>query len=70
VETSLANLRTFPCVRILEERGRLQLHGAYFDVATGLLMLRDHETGRFLPAVGQMPRRVSMLRCIEEPDAA
>jgi carbonic anhydrase len=70
VETSLANLRTFPCVKILEEKGRLQLHGAYFAVATGVLMIRDEPTGQFRPAVGQMPKRVSMMRCIEAPDAA
>jgi carbonic anhydrase len=70
IETSLANLRTFPCVKILEEKGRLQLHGAYFAVATGVLMIRDATTGQFRPAVGQMPRRVSMIRCTEAPDAA
>jgi carbonic anhydrase len=70
VESSLANLRTFPCVQILEAKGRLRLHGAYFDVATGLLMLLDPGTKRFLPAVGQMPRRVQMIRCAEETDAA
>jgi carbonic anhydrase len=70
VETSLANLRTFPCVRILEEKGRLQLHGAYFDVASGVLMLLDAATGQFRPAIGLMPKRVSMIRCVEEPNAA
>jgi carbonic anhydrase len=70
IETSLANLRTFPCVRILEEKGRLQLHGAYFAVATGVLMVRDAGSGQFRPAVGQMPKRVSMMRCVEAPDAA
>jgi carbonic anhydrase len=70
IEKSLDNLRTFPCVRILEEKGRLHLHGAYFDVATGMLMVRDSESARFVPAVGQMPRRVSMMKCVEEPDAA
>jgi carbonic anhydrase len=70
IETSLDNLRSFPCVRILEEKGRLQLHGAYFDVATGVLMIRDGATSQFRPAVGQMPRRVSVMRCVEEPDAA
>lgn len=64
VEASLANLRTFPCVKILEGKGRLQLHGAYFDVATGVLMVLDAETGRFVPAVAQMPKRVSMVRCV------
>jgi carbonic anhydrase len=70
IETSLANLRTFPCVRILEEKGRLQLHGAYFAVATGVLMLRDPESGQFRPAIGQMPKRVSMIRCTDATNAA
>ncbi len=70
VKNSLANLRTFPCVQILEQKGRLQLHGAYFAVATGLLMLLDPESGQFRPAVAQMPRRVQTIRCTEAPDAA
>jgi carbonic anhydrase len=70
IQSSLANLRTFPCVRILEEKGRLQLHGTYFDVATGVLMVLDAESGQFRPAVGKMPKRVSMIRCVGEPDAA
>jgi carbonic anhydrase len=70
VQSSLANLRSFPCVRILEQKGRLQLHGAYFDVATGVLMVLDPESGQFRPAVGRMPKRVSMIRCVGEPDAA
>ena len=49
VEHSLNNLMTFPCVRILVERGQLQLHGAYFGVATGVLMVRDPATGEFRP---------------------
>lgn len=48
VELSLANLMTFPCVRILVERGRLRLHGAYFGVATGLLFVRS-PAGGFRP---------------------
>ena len=35
IELSLQHLMTFPCVRILVERGKLQLHGAYFGVASG-----------------------------------
>ena len=70
VEASLDNLRTFPCVQILEAKGRLQLHGAYFDVATGVLMVRNPVTGQFVPAVGRMPERVSMIRCVGETDAA
>ena len=70
VHSSLANLRSFPCVQILEQKGRLQLHGAYFDVATGVLMVLDPESGQFRAAVGRMPKRVSMIRCVGEPDAA
>jgi carbonic anhydrase len=69
VQQSLANLRTFPCISILEGKGRLHLHGAYFAVATGDLMLLDQETGQFVPAVGEMPKKVQMIRCSEaEPD--
>jgi carbonic anhydrase len=60
IENSLKNLMTFPCVRILVERGKLQLHGAYFGVATGVLLVRDPVTGEFKPAVDDMPERVSM----------
>jgi carbonic anhydrase len=70
IQASLDNLRTFPCVKILEEKGRLQLHGAYFDVATGVLMVLDPESGQFRPAVGRMPKKVSMIRCVGEPSAA
>ncbi len=49
VELSLGNLMSFPCVRILVERGKLRLHGAYFGVASGRLLVRDPETGRFEP---------------------
>lgn len=49
VKQSLVNLRTFPCVKTLEERGRLKLHGAYFGVATGRLLALDETTGRFAP---------------------
>lgn len=51
VELSLQNLMTFPCVRILVERGRLALHGAYFGVASGRLLVRDPATGRFEPVI-------------------
>ncbi len=41
VTNSLRNLMTFPCVKILVERGKLQLHGAHFGIATGQLRIRD-----------------------------
>ncbi|MBA5778467.1 carbonic anhydrase [Stappia sp. F7233] len=47
VRQSLANLRTFPCVNILEDKGRLALHGAWFDIGSGELRLMNPETGEF-----------------------
>ncbi|GJD99852.1 MULTISPECIES: carbonic anhydrase [Methylobacterium] len=64
VENSLTNLMTFPCVRILVERGRLHLHGAHFGIATGELRVRDPETGAFrlaVPEAGTSPTR--LIRC-------
>jgi carbonic anhydrase len=46
---SIENLRTFPFIRILCESGKLALHGAYFDVASGTLAAHDPQTGRFIP---------------------
>src|SRR5690242_17889962 len=37
IRFSLANLRTFPCVKALEAKGRLSLSGAWFDISTGEL---------------------------------
>ena len=47
ISTSLKNLMTFPCVQILVERGKLQLHGAYFGVAHGSLAVLDPTNGEF-----------------------
>lgn len=48
IRHSLDNLRSFPCVKILEEKGRLALHGAWFDIATGELWIMDAQTGDFV----------------------
>ncbi len=56
VVTTLDNLMTFPCVSILVERGKLQLHGAFFEVATGLLLVRDPATGAFDPVAAESHR--------------
>lgn len=50
VRVSLANLRTFPCVKELEQRGKLRLRGAFFAISDGVLHLLDEEAGRFVPA--------------------
>jgi carbonic anhydrase len=47
IRFSIANLRTFPCVSILEGRQRLALHGAWFDIAEGKLWIMDPDTGDF-----------------------
>ena len=47
IRYSLANLRSFPCVSILEGKGRLSLHGAWFDISTGELWAMDPATGDF-----------------------
>ena len=47
VRNSIANLLTFPCVKILHDRGKLSLHGAWFDISTGELWVMDGETGDF-----------------------
>jgi carbonic anhydrase len=47
VVKTLDNLMTFPCVRILAERGKLALYGAYFGVATGELSVLDRASGQF-----------------------
>ncbi len=47
VRNSIANLLTFPCIRILHDRGKLALHGAWFDISTGELWVMDAESGDF-----------------------
>ena len=47
IRYSLANLRTFPCVQILESKGRMSLSGAWFDISTGELWVMNRDTGDF-----------------------
>jgi carbonic anhydrase len=49
VRVSLANLRTFPCIRRKERDGKLKLRGAFFAIADGLLHVMDEATGEFAP---------------------
>ena len=49
VVASLDNLRTFPCIKILEGKGRLALHGAYYDIGTGTLSVYNQATAEFVP---------------------
>jgi carbonic anhydrase len=49
IKQSLANLRSFPCVHTLEQRGLLRLHGAYFGVMDGRLLTYVEAEDRFVP---------------------
>ncbi len=50
VKVSLANLRTFPCIRRKEREGTLRLRGAFFAISDGVLHLLDEASGQFNPA--------------------
>lgn len=47
VEHSLANLRTFPWIRTRETEGLVTLHGAWFDIALGILEEFDAAGGKW-----------------------
>ena len=47
IRYSIANLRTFPCVNILEDKGRLTISGAWFDISSGELWVMNRDTGDF-----------------------
>ncbi len=51
VRVSLANLRTFPCIRRKERSGELSLTGAYFAISDGVLHLLDEASGAFHPTL-------------------
>ena len=56
VRNSIENLMTFPCVNILEGRGKLSLHGAWFDISTGELWVMDKVSGDFArPVIATKP---------------
>jgi carbonic anhydrase len=48
IKTSLDNLRTFPCIQALEAKGRIKLHGTYFDIAEGSLSVLDQATAKLV----------------------
>jgi carbonic anhydrase len=47
IRNSIENLKTFPCVDILEKKGSLTIHGAWFDISTGELWTMNPDTGDF-----------------------
>lgn len=57
VELSLQNLMTFPFIAAAVARGDTFLHGAYFGIGSGQLLIRDPDTGIFEPASSaELPR--------------
>ncbi|MBB3457124.1 carbonic anhydrase [Rhizobium sp. BK313] len=48
IRNSLDNLRSFPDIKSLEEEGKLNLHGAWFDISTGELWVMDAKTRDFI----------------------
>jgi carbonic anhydrase len=51
VRVSLANLRTFPCIRRKERSGELSLTGAFFAISDGVLHLLDEASDEFRPVL-------------------
>ncbi|MDC9822157.1 carbonic anhydrase [Devosia sp. ZB163] len=51
IRNSIANLRTFPYVRKLEEEGKLAVHGAWFDISTGELWVMNSDGDFYRPDV-------------------
>jgi carbonic anhydrase len=49
IRISIANLQSFPFVAEAMARGDLQIQGALFDIADGILRVLDPESGRFQP---------------------
>jgi len=47
VKVSMANLRTFACIREREAAGQLALHGAWFAIDGGELFVLDEAKGTF-----------------------
>lgn len=47
IKQSITNLRTFPFVKEQEDKGRLSLHGAHFDIKSGTLSVLNHSRGQF-----------------------
>ena len=54
IEHSLANLRTFPWIRMKENKRELSLHGVWFDISMGELHAYDEDDAQW-SAIGGGP---------------
>ncbi len=48
IRNSIANLRSFPWIEILEQQDKLHIHGAWFDIANGELWTMNSQTNDFV----------------------
>ncbi len=53
IEHSLANLRTFPWIRMKENKRELSLHGVWFDIAMGELHAYDEDEAEWSAMGGE-----------------
>jgi carbonic anhydrase len=53
IRVSLANLRTYPYIAQSETEGRLKLHGAWFAIAEGALLVLNEQSGEFLASASE-----------------
>ncbi|WP_363350626.1 carbonic anhydrase [Methylocystis echinoides] len=53
IKQTLVHLRSFPMVQILERRGYLHLHAAYFSVMDGRLLALHEASGEFRPVAAK-----------------
>jgi carbonic anhydrase len=47
IKVSLANLRSFPFIQDLENRGKIALYGTYYDIASGTLEVLNQQNGEY-----------------------
>jgi len=60
IEQSLANLMTFGAIRRRIADQALDMHGAYFDIATGRLLIRDPQTKAYAPVIENLQTRLNL----------
>jgi carbonic anhydrase len=60
IEQSLANLMTFGAIRRRIADQAMEMHGAYFDIATGRLLIRDPQTKSYAPVVEALQTRANL----------
>jgi carbonic anhydrase len=51
IRNSIANLRTFPYIKSLENEGKLAVHGAWFDISTGELWVMNPDGDFYRPEI-------------------